>query len=308
MHVGVCLRDLRREYFQLPFEASKPNVTYRETVAAKTETPVLTKSANKHNRLYVVAEPLGDELSNAIDERSDFLATRAKTLVSEFSWEKNDAQRVCCFGPDYKGANCWVNQTTQVQYVQEISPHIVAGFQWASQQGPMCEEPMRGVRFNLVDCTLHSDAIHRGSGQILPAARKVMYGAVLSSEPRLVEPFYRVDISCHQEVVSTIHRIVTTKRGAVLDERHQPLDTMVDVVAELPVAESFGFATLLAAETSGKALAQCTFSHWQTMDGDPLCSRGSASAVKINVIAKRIRKRKGLSEEVPAAKNYVDKL
>merc|ERR1712232_1262441 len=202
---------------------------------------------------------MSEELQTAIESRADFIATREKTLVKEFGWEKVDAQRVWTFGPDYKGANCFVNQVAGAQYVNEITPHVVAGFQWASQQGPLCEEPLRGNRFNLTDVHLHADAIHRGAGQLLQCMRRVVFGAMLSSDPRLVEPISRVDFSCHADVVSLIHRLVGQKRGEVIDEQHHATGQMVDLVANLPVSESFGFATLLAQETSGKALAQCKF-------------------------------------------------
>ena len=53
---------------------------------------------------------------------------------------------------------------------------------------------MRGVRFNIYDVTLHTDAIHRGGGQIIPTARRVLYASALTAEPRLMEPIYLVEI------------------------------------------------------------------------------------------------------------------
>lgn len=61
-------------------------------------------------------------------------------------------------------------------------------------QGVLCEENMRGVRFNIYDVTLHADAIHRGGGQIIPTARRVLYASVLTAKPRLLEPIYLVEI------------------------------------------------------------------------------------------------------------------
>ena len=58
----------------------------------------------------------------------------------------------------------------------------------------MCEENMRGVRFNIHDVTLHADAIHRGGGQIIPTTRRVLYASVLTASPRLMEPIYLVEI------------------------------------------------------------------------------------------------------------------
>ena len=58
----------------------------------------------------------------------------------------------------------------------------------------MCEENMRGVRFNIYDVTLHTDAIHRGGGQIIPTARRCLYACILTAKPAVLEPVYLVEI------------------------------------------------------------------------------------------------------------------
>lgn len=61
-------------------------------------------------------------------------------------------------------------------------------------QGALCEENMRSIRFDIHDVTLHADAIHRGGGQIIPTARRVLYACQLTAQPRLMEPVYLVEI------------------------------------------------------------------------------------------------------------------
>jgi translation elongation factor EF-G len=87
-----------------------------------------------------------------------------------------------------------------VQYLNEIKDSVVAGFQWATKEGVLCDENMRGVRFNIHDVTLHADAIHRGGGQIIPTARRVFYASVLTAAPRLMEPVYLCEIQCPENV------------------------------------------------------------------------------------------------------------
>lgn len=53
---------------------------------------------------------------------------------------------------------------------------------------------MRAIRFEIHDVTLHTDAIHRGGGQIIPTARRALYACELTAEPRLMEPVYLVEI------------------------------------------------------------------------------------------------------------------
>merc|ERR1711881_5102 len=67
LHVEICLKDLREEYAQCDFVMTDPVVSYRETVTQESSQTCLAKSPNKHNRIYLVAEPLGEELCCEID-------------------------------------------------------------------------------------------------------------------------------------------------------------------------------------------------------------------------------------------------
>merc|ERR1712232_325073 len=67
LHVEICLKDLREEYAQCELIISDPVLSYRETVTEESKT-ALAKFPNKHNRLYLVAEPMVEELSQAIEK------------------------------------------------------------------------------------------------------------------------------------------------------------------------------------------------------------------------------------------------
>lgn len=71
-------------------------------------------------------------------------------------------------------------------------------------QGALCEENMRAIRFDIHDVTLHADAIHRGGGQIIPTARRVLYACQLTAQPRLMEPVYLVEIQVLYDVWKTL--------------------------------------------------------------------------------------------------------
>lgn len=71
----------------------------------------------------------------------------------------------------------------------------------------------------------------------------------------------------------------------------------------LPVSESFGFTAYLREKTGGKAFPNCVFDHWEEMTGDALDPED-----KLGKIIKDVRKRKGLSEEIPPLAKYMDKL
>merc|ERR1711870_228890 len=67
LHVEICLKDLREEYAQCEFSVSDPVVSYRETVTETSSVQCLSKSPNKHNRIYLVAQPIAEELNVAIE-------------------------------------------------------------------------------------------------------------------------------------------------------------------------------------------------------------------------------------------------
>jgi elongation factor 2 len=118
----------------------------------------LAKSANKHNRLYVKATPLSEDVVSAIESgkvsaKHDFKA-RARILADEYGWDILDARKIWFFGPDQEGPNVLVDQTKGVQYLNEIKDAFGSGFQWATKEGVLCEERMRGVRFNILDVTV----------------------------------------------------------------------------------------------------------------------------------------------------------
>ncbi len=68
----------------------------------------------------------------------------------------------------------------------------------------LCDENLRAVRFNIYDVALHADAIHRGGGQIIPTARRVLYASMITAEPRLLEPVYLCEIQVCAKRICTI--------------------------------------------------------------------------------------------------------
>jgi len=312
LHLEICLKDLAEDFMNgAPIVVSDPVVSYRETVTAESTRTCMSKSPNKHNRLYYTCQSIGEdeegvELATCIEsgeiKANDDAKSRGRIMADRFGWDVTEARKVWGFGPEGTGPNILADQTKGVQYLNEIKDSVLAAFQWATKEGPLCEENMRGCRFDCQDVTLHTDAIHRGGGQIIPTARRVFYAAMLLAEPRLSEPIYLVDIQCPEGAMGGVYSIINRKRGQVVEESNRPGTPLYNVKAHLPVMESFGFTAQLREATGGQAFPQCSFSHWAVMMGDPLGDDKTIALVT------SIRKRKGLKEEVPDITNWEDKL
>lgn len=310
------MKDLEEDHACIPLKKSDPVVSYKETISQHSSQMCLSKSPNKHNRLFCLGQPLGEDFCSMVDEgkitpRQDFKA-RAKIICEKFGdmeeagvnhWDLNDARKIWCFGPEQTGPNIVADGSKGVQYLNEIKDSVVAGFQWASNEGVLCDENMRGIRINIKDVALHADAIHRGGGQIIPTARRVVYACVLTSAPVLLEPVYLCEIQCPENAVGGIYGCLTKRRGIVIEESQQQGTPMFVVKAHLPVNESFGFSGDLRASTGGQAFPQCVFDHWAELPSDPMIEGSQA-----NKIVMGTRKRKGLKDELPKLENYYDKL
>merc|ERR1719446_158578 len=255
------------------------------------KTGTITTFKEAHNMLFMKAVPMPDGLAEDIDSgevsaKQDF-KIRGRYLADKYEYDITEARKIWCFGPDTMGPNFVIDATKGVQYLNEIKDSVIAGFQWASKEGVLCDENMRGVRFNIYDVTLHTDAIHRGGGQIIPTARRVLYASALTAEPRLMEPVYLVEIQCPENAVGGIYGVLNRRRGHVFEESQVVGTPMFHVKAYLPVNESFGFTADLRSNTGGQAFPQCVFDHWQIMQGDPL--DGSS---KPNEVVEDCKKRK----------------
>jgi len=263
---------------------------------------LLGKISHKHNRLYFTAEPLGEKLTCAIEQgKIDFKDNKIMShqLVEDFGWDKNSVAKIWFFS----GSTCLVDASHGVAYLHEIKDSIRSALDWVVHESVLCGEPLRGVRFNLMDAMLHADTIHRGPGQIIPPTRHALYAAVLSASPSMVEPVYLAEIVTEKDVVGKVYGCMAQRRGGVVNEVPKIGTPLCVVHAHLPVLESFGFAAELREMTSGRAFPQLVFDHWRVMEGVVSDESSLTHRVVMDV-----RKRKGVKLEIPVLEDFNDKL
>ncbi len=293
LHLEIAIKNLRKEGIDLL--TSPPVVVYRETPRSISQV-VLAKSPNKHNRFWIQIEPL-DEVSLDLLEKNIVTEDmpwkeRAKILREKAGWDGKEARNIWAID-EYK--NVFIDKTTGVQYLNELKDMIISGFRWAVSEGPLCGEPLRGAKIMLTDAQIHEDPVHRGPAQVLPAIRRAVYGALLSADPTLMEPVYRIQATAPIDLVGKVTGLISKKRGRI--ERIEEREKMAVVQGYIPVAETIGFASLMRSETGGRVFWQNTFDHWELMP-DALSKK----------VIMDIRSRKGMKKEIPRAEEYMDTL
>jgi elongation factor 2 len=256
----------------------------------------------------MTAEPLGEKVTKAIEDNEiaedQEMKVRARKLADDYGWDVTEARKIWAFGcpPDAR-CNLLCDNTKGVQYLNEIKDSMVGGFIQATAAGVLCDEVMRGIKFNLMDITMHADAIHRGAGQIMPACKRVLFACQIKSSPCLLEPMYVADITVPTAAISGVYGTLNQRRGVVESKEDRPGTPLCKVKAFVPVLESFGFTGLLRQNTGGQAFPQMIFSHWQEVNGNPFEGDNQAKTIVLDV-----RKRKGLKVELPDFNDYYDKL
>jgi len=306
LHLEICLNDLREFMNGAEIIASKPIVPFRESISIESK-ECLAKSSNSHNRLFMIATPLSEDVIKDLEAKNfdfkDMLGVCRK-LVNDHGWQRDEARKIWSFGPTNDEANMLVDGTKGNSYLADVKDSIIAGFQKVCMGGPLLEEPLRGVKFTILDAKLHQDSIHRSSTQILPMSTRVMTACVLTGEPKLVEPYYKLTVSVPDVMVSKVYSSVGYKGGRITDEvRVEGTQTKL-LTGILPVLSSFGFDSYIREQTSGMAFPSCVFSHWDVMSGgDPLDEDS-----KVHKLITDNRASKGINVDIPPLDRFLDKL
>jgi elongation factor 2 len=291
LHLEITQYRIVNDY-KVEINASKPIVVYRETVR-NPGGPFEGKSPNKHNKFYFEVERLPEPIITAIREGEIPQGKSFKDLktlvgrMDQLGLTREEGRGLVAV----EGTNMLLDVTKGIQYLNETMDLIVDAFKEAMNRGPLANEKVYGLKVRLVDAKLHEDSIHRGPAQTIPAARSGMYGAMVLGGRALLEPLQKVSVNVPQDVLSGATRELQRRRGEILDMTN--VGDLQTVVAKVPVAEMFGFASDIRSATAGKVL-------WST---ESLGFEPIPGELQTQVVAE-IRQRRGLKPEPYDAAYY----
>ena len=295
LHLEIAVKFLKQTGGGIELITSQPLVVYRET-ASTAGVVAMAKSPNKHSKFWLQVEPLDQQVVDLMEKGSLFEAMGNKrigeTLRAEAGWSAQEARNVWALE---EHRNILLDLTKGVQYLREVKETVNSGFRWAARNGPLSDEPIRGVKVKLLDVKLHEDPVHRGPAQIMPAMKRALWGSFLTAKPVLSEPIYKIGVSVPHQFVGDVTGLITRKRGRIVSSEQK--GPITNVTGFLPVSETFGLSADMRGATSGHAFWQTQFDHWEKVP----------ESISMDVIA-GIRKRRGLPEEIPRANKFIDKV
>lgn len=321
LYLDCVMHDLRKMYSEIDIKVADPVVSFCETVVETSSLKCFAETPNKRNKLTMIAEPLEKGLAEDIENEIVQITWPRKRLgeffQTKYDWDLLAARSIWAFGPDATGPNILVDDTLPSEVDKSllgaVKDSIVQGFQWATREGPLCDEPIRNVKFKILDAVIAQEPIHRGGGQIIPTARRVAYSAFLMATPRMMEPYFFVEVMAPADCVSAVYTVLARRRGHVTQDAPVPGSPLYTIKAFIPAIDSFGFETDLRTHTLGQAFCLSVFHHWQIVPGDPLdksiiirpLEPQPATHLAREFMIKS-RRRKGLSEDVSINKFFDD--
>lgn len=268
LHLETSLTFLKKYSGGLDIVTSNPTADYRESVAEK-GLAVLAKSLNRQNSFRVQVER---------NKEAKKLTVRN---AAENVWASDEQ------------SNVLVDLSETVEVATEVRDSIVSGFQWACRTGPLCEQPLRNVRVNLIEVKVHEEPAMREPKQIMRAVSRAILGSFLTAKPIVLEPVYRIELSTPSQWFGKCTNILASRRGKIQATENKVHVTLI--TGYVPVAETLGLAAEIRSSTSGRVFWQTTFDHWERVP-----ERIAAEIIR------QIRTRRGLSSEIPEPEKFID--
>ena len=123
------------------------------------------------------------------------------------------------------------------------------GFKQSMAKGPKLEFPITGVKVLINDGASH--AVDSSDMAFQACARGAFKDAYLRAKPVIHEPIMKVVVETPTEFQGPVMGLLNQRRGMIIGSQDE--DVMCVIESQVPLAEMFGFSTILRSATQGKA-------------------------------------------------------
>ncbi|MBY0452894.1 MAG: elongation factor G, partial [Bdellovibrionaceae bacterium] len=219
LHLDILVDRLLREH-KVQANVGRPQVAYRETIASRTSID------------YTFERQLGTE--------------------EKFAQVSIEIEPI--------SASEGVKILSAVQPSREIQPNWIKacenGLKEAAEVGPIASYAMVGLKVNIKSITgkqqVTDEIACKAAGSL--AFRE----AIKKVDAVLLEPMFKLEVTCPDEFIGNIVGDLNSRRGKVLNMTVKPGQGQV-VSAEVPLAQLFGYATDIRSLSQGRAFFSMEF-------------------------------------------------
>jgi len=192
LHLEIAIKDIQKTGIKCI--ASPPTVVYRETVK-KAGKQTTAKSLDEKERVSIMVEPIDEKtivlFTQGIISPNRDLKQISNVLRNKADWPEEETKRILSLN---KYGNLFMTKTDLRDLTSETRETIVSEMNRICSAGPLSEEPLRGVKIEVVDLKIGEEIPQSPTG-IAFLIRNGTIDSFLSASPTLLEPIYKIQVN-----------------------------------------------------------------------------------------------------------------
>jgi elongation factor G len=244
---------------------TREDPTFRTHVDPESGETIISGMGELHLEIYVerMKREFGADVETGIPQVAYREAITQKTAFDYIHKKQTGGAgqygRVAGFmEPSEDGIYQFVNEVKGGVIPTEYIPAVDKGFQSCLQKGEVLGVPVLGMRVTVNDGNSHS--VDSSELAFTQAAVGAFRQAYMKARPMILEPIMKVSVECPPEFQGNVMSSINQRRGLILSSTEDGIFTTVE--SEVPLAEMFGYATVLRSLTQGKAEFTMEFSRY----------------------------------------------
>jgi elongation factor G len=218
LHLEVYIERLNREY-GVECVTGQPNVNYKETINKKEKFDWVHKKqtggAGQYARVIGYIEPLSEEEQKELGK------------VTEFD-----------------------NQCTGTNIPPEYYSSCEKGMEDAMHEGALVGSEVEGVRVVLLDGAAH--AVDSSDMAFRTCMANAVRDTMKRANPSILEPVMSVEVEIPSEFQGSVVAALNRRMGMIQSSDVNDDGSGIKILAEVPLANMFGYSTELRSLTQGK--------------------------------------------------------
>ncbi len=246
LHLDL-LKHRIESYFGVGMELIKPRISYRETITKEANTMYRHKKqtggAGQFAEVHMRIEPYTDGMADPHG-----LTVRNKD-VEELPW-----------GGKLAFYWCIVGGSIDAKYSNAIKKGVLQKM----EEGPLTGSYCQDIRVSIFDGKMHP--VDSNDMAFMLASTQAFKQSFKESAPQIMEPIYKLEILCSDEVMGDIMGDLQTRRAMILGmdaEGHYQ-----KIVARVPLAELYLYSSTLRSLSQGRAKFRQEFLEYSPVPHD----------------------------------------
>jgi elongation factor G len=235
---------------------TKEDPTFKSYVNDETKETIISGMGELHLEVYI--ERMRREYKAEVTTGAPQVAYRETiTQMAEFDYiHKKQTGGSGQYGrvagwiePMAEGDFEFVNEVTGGSIPTQYISAVEKGFRDCMTKGPKLEFPVTGIQVTVNDGASHS--VDSSDMAFQAAARGAFLEAYHKAKPVIQEPIMKVVVETPTEFQGSAMGSLNQRRGIIIGTQDEGV--MCAIEAQVPLAEMFGYSTVLRSLTQGKA-------------------------------------------------------